>query len=360
MRIGLDLRSFLKEETGIGVYFKNLLLALAEVDRENEYFMLSSSLKARFPRTKLPSFSRSRFHDLFLPSKLLDILWFELQKPAFGRFFRQPMDLTHSPMPLIVPTAGKAVVTVHDLFYIDHPELTDADTRDRLVPRTAEEKFSLDPAKITVIHHGTNKRFQVKTSTAFKNVLRQKYKLPSEFLLFVGAVEPRKNLTTLVDALKILHGQGRRIPLIIAGHRGSDLARVRTRIAKNGLELSVRVLDYPPDEDVQGLYSLATLFVFPSLCEGFGFPILEAMASGVPIAASRAAALPEIGGDAALYFDPHSAAQMAETLLQGLEDSEIRAELIEQGRKRIKEFNWERSARQTLEFYRKVVGQESI
>ena len=379
MRIGLDLRSFLKEETGIGVYFKNLLLALAEVDRDNEYFMLSSSLKARFPRAKLPSFSRSRFHDLFLPSKLLDILWFELQKPAFGRFFRQPMDLTHSPMPLIVPTAGKAVVTVHDLFYIDHPELTDADTRDRLVPRTAEslrradgviaasgftradllEKFSLDPAKITVIHHGTNKRFQVKTSTAFKNVLRQKYKLPSEFLLFVGAVEPRKNLTTLVDALKILHGQGRRIPLIIAGHRGSDLARVRARIAKNGLESSVRVLDYPPDEDVQGLYSLATLFVFPSLCEGFGFPILEAMASGVPIAASRVTALPEIGGDAALYFDPHSAAQMAETLLQGLEDSEIRAELIEQGRKRIQEFNWERSARQTLEFYRKVVGQAS-
>ncbi|MFA9454459.1 MAG: glycosyltransferase family 4 protein, partial [Candidatus Aminicenantaceae bacterium] len=159
--------------------------------------------------------------------------------------------------------------------------------------------------------------------------------------------------------LKILHGQGRRIPLIIAGHRGSDLARVRARIAKNGLESSVRVLEYPPDEDVQGLYSLATLFVFPSLCEGFGFPVLEAMASGVPIAASRVAALPEIGGDAALYFDPHSAAQMAEILLQGLEDSEIRAELIEQGRKRIQEFNWERSARQTLAFYRKVVGQTS-
>jgi glycosyltransferase involved in cell wall biosynthesis len=118
-------------------------------------------------------------------------------------------------------------------------------------------------------------------------------------------------------------------------------------------------LEYPPDEDVQGLYSLATLFVFPSLCEGFGFPVLEAMASGVPIAASRVAALPEIGGDAALYFDPHSAAQMAEILLQGLEDSEIRTELIEQGRKRIQEFTWERSARQTLAFYRKVVGQTS-
>jgi glycosyltransferase involved in cell wall biosynthesis len=377
MRIGLDLRSFLKDETGIGVYFKNLLLALAEIDKEDEYFMLSSSLKVRFPKEKLPDFARSRFHDLYLPGKLLDFLWFGLGRPAFGSFFRQPMDLTHSSTPLVLPTAGKTVVTVHDLFYMDHPKMTDEDTRKRLVSRTADslaradgviavskftrddllEKFHLDPAKITVIHHGTNKRFRVKTSTAFKNVLRKKHDLPTEFLLFVGAVEPRKNLTILVDALKILHLRGVRIPLIIAGRKGSDVARVRDRIVQNGLGPSVRVMDYLPDEDVQGLYSLATLFVFPSLCEGFGFPLLEAMASGVPIAASRVSALPEVAGDAALYFDPDSAEQMAGILLKGLEDEEARAALIEQGRKRIHDFDWERSARATLEFYRQVAGQ---
>ncbi len=377
MRIGLDLRSFLKEETGIGVYFKNLLLALADVDDDNEYFLLSSSLKDRFPRTKLPIFSKSRFRDLRFPSKFLDFLWHKLEKPTFGRFFGSSMDLTHSATPLIVPTAGKAVVTVCDLFYADFPELTDADTRDRIHPRTEDslrradgviaisrftrddllEKYSLDPAKVTVIYLGTNRRFQVKTSTAFQSVLRQKYDLPSEFLLFVGALEPRKNLSTLVDALKILHDRGRRIPLILAGHKGSDLARIQARIAEHGLGPSVRILDYPPDEDVQGLYSLATLFVFPSLCEGFGIPLLEAMASGVPIAASRAAALPEIGADAALYFDPSSAEQMAEILQQGLEDEEVRARLIERGRNRIQDFDWRRSAQETLEFYRKVTGQ---
>lgn len=377
MRIGLDLRSFLKDETGIGVYFKNLLLALAEIDKENEYFMLSSSLKVRFPEEMLPGFARARFHDLYIPGRILDSLWFGLGKPAFGRFFRTPMDLTHSSTPLILPTAGKTVVTVHDLFYRDHPEMTDEDTRRRLVSRTADslaradgviavsrftrddllEKYPLDPAKVTVIHHGTNKRFRVQTSTAFKNVLRKKYDLPTEFLLFVGAVEPRKNLTTLVDALKILHDQGQRIPLIIAGRKGSDIVRVRARIAQNGLESSVRVLDYLPDEDVQGLYSLASLFVFPSLCEGFGFPLLEAMASGIPIAASCVSALPEVADDAALFFDPHSAGRMAETLLQGLEDEEVRASLIERGKKRIHDFDWERSARATLEFYRTVAGQ---
>jgi len=379
MRIGLDLRSFLKDETGIGVYFKNLLLALAELDKENEYFMLSASLKVRFPKEKLPDFARARFHDLFIPGRLLDSLWFGPGKPAFGRFFRTPMDLTHSSTPLVLPTAGKAVVTVHDLFYMDHPEMTDEDTRRRLVSRTAHslaradgviavsrytrddllEKFQLDPDKVTVIHHGTNKRFRVQTSTAFKNVLRKKYDLPSEFLLFVGAVEPRKNLTTLLDALKILHEQGRRIPLVIAGRSGSDMVRVRERIAQDRLGSSVRLFDYLPDEEVQGLYSLATLFVFPSLCEGFGFPLLEAMASGLPIAASHVSALPEVAGDAALFFDPHSAEQMAEILLQGLEDEEMRTALIERGKTRIHDFDWERSARATLDFYRKVVGQAS-
>jgi glycosyltransferase involved in cell wall biosynthesis len=286
------------------------------------------------------------------------------------------MDLTHSSTPLILPTAGKAVVTVHDLFYLDHPEMTDEHTRRSLVSRTADslaradgiiavsrftrddllEKFPLDPGKITVIHHGTNKRFRVQTSTAFKNVLRKKYDLPSEFLLFVGAVEPRKNLTTLVEALKILHERGRRIPLMIAGRRGSDLVRVKDRIAGEGLEPWVRVFDYLPDEDVQGLYSLATLFVFPSLCEGFGFPLLEAMASGVPIAAARVSALPEVAGDAALFFDPRSAGQMAEVMLQGLEDEEVRTALIDRGKERILDFDWERSARATLDFYLTVAG----
>jgi glycosyltransferase involved in cell wall biosynthesis len=187
-------------------------------------------------------------------------------------------------------------------------------------------------------------------------MLQDKYELPEEFLLFVGAVEPRKNLPGLLDALKILEQRYGRIPLLIIGRKGSDYHNLQACIKRNGLDSSVRVLDYLPDEDVQGIYGLSTLFVFPSLCEGFGFPLLEAMASGVPIAASQAAALPEIAGDAALYFDPASPESIAEALRTGLEDGDVRRRLVERGRVRIQEFDWERSAHETLGFYRELTG----
>lgn len=375
----MDLRSFLKDETGIGVYFKNLLLSLAEIDRSNFYYLLSASLKVRFPKEKRPGFSHSSFHDLVLPSRVLDFLWLRFKKPAFDSFFRISLDLTHSATPLVLPTLGKAVVTVHDLFYIDFPDMTDRDTRKRFKNYTGDslrradgviavseytrrdilDKFPVDPHKVKVIHHGTNKRFQVTLSTAFKSVLKTKYDLPSEFLLFVGAVEPRKNLITLLDALKEVHDRYSCIPLIIAGRKGSDYPKLRQRIARLGLDAYVRILDYLPDEDVQGLYSLASLFVFPSLCEGFGIPLLEAMASGLPIAAAQAAALPEIAGDAALYFPPLSASDMAESIVQGLQDTQQRDKLIQRGRERIKEFNWKKSALETLNFYQYVVEREN-
>ena len=376
MRIGFDLRSFLKAETGVGVYLKNLLHSLAEIDKANTYYLLSASLKVRFPKAKLPEFAKSRFRDLILPSQLLDRRWSRGRGPRFDAFFQRQMDLTHSPTPLILPTAGKALATVHDLFYVDHPEKTDKDTRAHFVRQTGASldradgiiaashytredmlaKFPIDASKVRVIHHGTHKRFKVPLSTAFKRVLQDKYQLPEEFLLFVGAVEPRKNLPCLVDALKILEDRLGRIPLLIIGRKGSDYHNLQARIKRNGLESSVRVLDYLPDEDVQGIYGLSTLFVFPSLCEGFGFPLLEAMASGVPIAASRAAALPEIAGDAALYFDPGSPEAIADALQRGLEETETRRRLVERGRLRIQEFDWARSARATLDFYQALAG----
>lgn len=376
MHIGLDLRSFLKDETGIGVYFKYLLLSMAEIDRSNHYYLFSASFKARFPRAKLPDFLHMRFLDLRMPSRLLDGIWNRFQQPTFDSFFRTRLDLTHSATPLLLPTAGKTVVTVHDLFYIDHPEMTDRHTRRFLARHTANSllradgviavshftredllrKFDLNPAKVKVIYHGTGLPFRVPLTKAFQMVLRKKYRLPSTFLLFVGAVEPRKNLITLVDALKILHEKADPIELIIAGRKGSDYPRIQERIVRNGLEAWVRVLDYLPDEDIRGMYSLATLFVFPSLCEGFGFPLLEAMACGVPIVASNVSALPEIAGDAALFFDPKSSVEMAAAIQHGLENDETRGTLIARGKRRFQDFDWEHSARETLDFYRVVAG----
>src|SRR4030042_1056628 len=123
MRIGFDLRSFLKEETGVGVYFRNLLRELAAVDRENEYFLFSSSWKDRFPPERLPGFARQRFRDFRLPVRLVNFLWYRIGWPTLDSFFRARLDLTHSPVPLHLPTRGRKVITVCDLFFLEPPAL---------------------------------------------------------------------------------------------------------------------------------------------------------------------------------------------------------------------------------------------
>lgn len=379
MQIGLDLRPFLKEETGIGVYFKNLLIALAAIDRENEYYMFSSSLKSRFSKEKIPPFALSRFRDLPLPSRWLDWLWIRFSRPTLDSVFRTKLDLTHSATPLQVPTLGKTIITIHDLFYLDYPDMVDKDTRTKYLKFTQDSiknangiiavscytrddilnRFAINPDKVKVIYHGMSKRFKVKLSTAFVNVLRQKYNLPERYILCVGAVEPRKNFPALVEALKLIHEQKEKLVLIIVGRKGTDFQNLQNKINQRQLQSWVRVLDYLPDEDVHGLYALSTLYVLPSLCEGFGFPLLEAMACDIPIVSSNSAALPEVAQDAACYFDPRSVEDIAETILRVLKDDNLKESLIAKGRARAKDFDWETTARETLAFYQSILGRTS-
>ena len=119
MRIGFDVRPFLKEETGIGIYFKNLLFSLSQIDQDNEYYLFSSSFKDRFLTHKIPPFSRMRFRDFPIPVKAVSFFWNKLGWPPLDYFFKTGLDLTHSPSPLILPTKGKKVITVYDLFFMD-------------------------------------------------------------------------------------------------------------------------------------------------------------------------------------------------------------------------------------------------
>lgn len=373
MRIGLDLRPFLRDETGIGVYFRNLLFALAEVDQHNEYFLFSSSWKDRFAKEKLPTFARSRFFDPHIPVKALNFLWDKMPYPTLDFFFRTGLDLTHSPTPLCLPTAGKKIITVHDLYFLDFPENTDRDTRKYLfngffrslhradgvivvseyVGSQLEERFDLQDKPVHVIHHGADPRFREIIPPNELDRLRDKYGLPGNFLLFVGAVEPRKNLLNLIRALKIMRERGLAIPLVIVGRRGSDSAKLGTEIIRLSLEKSVFSLDYVPLEDLRGLYRLADLLVFPSYCEGFGLPLLEAMASDLPVAASQSSALPEVARDAAVYFDPLEPESIAGCIMKILADDSCQNELKKKGQKRVLDFDWEKAAFATLQVYQR-------
>jgi len=170
----------------------------------------------------------------------------------------------------------------------------------------------------------------------------------------VGAFEPRKNLPGLVEAMKIIHARSEKIPLIIAGRRGGEYEKVLGLIRRAGLEEKVRVTGYVPEAELRRLYRLATAFVFPSLAEGFGLPILEAMASGLPVAASRTSAMPEVGGDAAVYFDPSRPEDLASAVIRLLEDQDLRQRLAEKGKARARMFSWTATARRTLDFYRSL------
>jgi len=371
MRIGFDLRPFLRKETGVGVYFRNLLFELAKIDAENEYFLFSSSWKDRFPTDRVPPFRRKKFRDLRLPVRAVDFLWYKMTWPPLDCFFRTRLDLTHSPSPVFLPTRGKKIITVTDLFFLDSPDRADKAARRNFGSRVGKaveqadgiitisrfsrqavlDRFRVDEKKIRVIPLGVDSAWGRVPEASEMERVRRELALPGEFLLFVGALEPRKNLVRLVEALKLLHERGRRVPLLIVGRAGGDSGRVKEAIERQGLTAWVRLAGYLDEETVRSLHHLATLLVFPSLVEGFGLPVLEAMAAGLPVATSGTSALPEIADEAALFFDPQDPEDIAAQIGRLLDDQGLRRSLAEKGRQRAGLFGWSTTAAKTLEFY---------
>jgi len=373
----MDLRPFLRDETGIGVYYRSLLSALAEIDRDNHYCLFSASWKDRFREERLPPFASRTLRDAAWPTRLVDFAWSRLGRPLMDTLFDGRLDLTHSPTPLILPTRGRRIVTAHDLFFLEQPRLTDPHTRrmfrrraprslrradgviavSRHVRRILVERLGVEESRIRVIYHGIDPMYRCPVPRERLEEIRARYELPASFLLFVGAEEPRKNLPRLIRALRYLPRSAGPVPLVLVGKKGSDHARVRDTVDREGVSGRVRWLDYCPVSDLIAIYRAATLLVMPSLCEGFGLPVLEAMAGGLPVAAARVSALPEIAGEAARYFDPLDSKDMARCIGALLVDEDLRRCMMAAGVRRSRDFDWTRTARDTLAFYRDVGGE---
>lgn len=376
MRLGFDLRPFLKEETGVGIYYRNLLFELAQIDRENEYFLFSSSLKDDFPQEKVPPFARGHFRHFRFPVKAVNFFWYELGWPRLDIFFQQELDLTHSPTPLPLPTMGKKIITIHDLFFVDFPQRANRDARVHFQKKIKKalqeadgiitvshfskkailERFPVEEKKIEVIHLGLSSRYLEEISLFEIETIKRKYHLFSPFILFVGAFESRKNLPHLVEAFARVREKDKELHLVLVGREGGDSENIRQAMARYGLESSIKILGYIPENDLRCLYRAAKAFVFPSYCEGFGIPLLEAMASSLPIAASRASSIPEVARDAALYFEPEDTEDMAEKVVLILKDEKLRQELVARGKKRASDFHWRTTALRTLSFYYQLLG----
>jgi glycosyltransferase involved in cell wall biosynthesis len=210
--------------------------------------------------------------------------------------------------------------------------------------------YDVPPEKVTVIHEAADPRFQPQPPEAVEAV-RTRYGLPERYLLSVGTIEPRKNLTRLLEAFEALHAEGLTDALVVVGGRGWLYDDFFARLERSPAREAVLFPGYVPDADLPPIYAGAQALAFPSLYEGFGLPVLEAMACGAPVACSNTSSLPEVAGDAALLFDPHDVTAITQALHRLLSDDTLHADLQQRGRGRAATFSWDRVAAETEAVY---------
>ena len=363
--IGLDFRTALSRATGVGRYFQGLVSGLSRLDHDNDYVLFSSSWKERAHKEARPE--NFRLVDRRVPVRVLNALWHRMEAPSLDWLTRTTLDVAHSPTPLIVPSRrARSVVTICDLFFLDHPEATTREIRrdyvnlvrshvnraDAIVAisdTTATDvvnKLDVARERVHVIHAGLDERFLARSTDNGHQ----------SYLFTVATLEPRKNLPVLLEAVSILKKRGWEGRLRIAGGFGLDTPRVDETIERLGLHAVVEKLGYVDGETLPSLYRGARAVVLPSLWEGFGLPLLEAMASEVPLVASDIAVHHEVAGEAALFAEPHDANAFADAIEKIEGDESLRTKLVSCGRERVSRFSWDVSARKALELYRKLVA----
>lgn len=369
MNVGVDLRPSLARPTGAGLYILNLARRLPAVAPDLHFYYFSASLKDRYPHRDWPA--NVTLVDRRIPVRLLNYAWNRWGWPPLDSFVGAGLDLVHSPHPLIVPgKRARHVVTIHDLFFLKHPEMTEAEVRRDYAPLvkqhakradavicaseyTAAEARSLlevAPEKIVVIPLGVDPAYREPVTPAEVESVLARRRLPRGALLYVGNEERRKNLVNLVMAyLGVARRRRQPPPLILVGP-GSHWAH------GGYLGPQICATGYLPTREIRVLMAASRALILASLEEGFGLPVVEAMAAGLPVICSRGSALEEVAGDAATMVDPLSAASIAEGI-EALLDDPARAERQRQlGLERSQRFDWEIAAARTVELYRRVTG----
>jgi glycosyltransferase involved in cell wall biosynthesis len=375
LRVGVDIRPFYEPLTGIGWYLHHLLHELARHDDVELYLFGDARVTDLGPRLHcdLPENARLCTFDLRgrgrisrlerAASAAAYVAWMKLVDcdVMFGANYFLPR--------LHAAVARRRVVTVHDLTYKRFPELLQDETLSNLEGHMTREialsdavicvsestrqdllrYYQADPRRIVTVHSGVAPLPDRSPEDAPDH-------LPARYILFVSTIEPRKNLGVLLDAFDELKTRGKYGgALVVVGKVGWKSESIVPLLRRR----DVHHLDYLEPEQLAAVYARAEVFIFPSIYEGFGFPLLEAMAHGVPAIAARSSSLPEIGGDAALYFDPGDAHELASLIERLTTDRKLRDELVARGRERVKEFQWDRAAAQTLEVLRRAAGMSS-
>lgn len=355
MRILVDYRPALRSRTGVGEYMHALTRAYTTVHRD-EVGVFTSSWKDR-PAPDTAEDLHATVIDRRVPVRVLNLLWHRAEWPPVERLAGE-WDVVHAAHPLLIPTARAArVVTIHDLDFLSHPERTTGEVR-RDYPALAASHAQRADAIVTSSDHTREaiaRRFGVPLDRIYTcapgaptwQALPRRTATPAPgYILFLGTLEPRKNVGTLLDAYSRLHDRGGQAPtLVLAGRVTEAAADWVARAAQPPLAGHVEVRGYVPDDAREALFAGARVLVLPSLDEGFGLPVLEAMSAGVPVIASNRGALPDVLGGAGVLVEPDDPEGLAQAIERVVADDAWAARLAQAGLDRARTFSWDAAAR---------------
>lgn len=394
MKIGIDARSILNPEKnpaiGVGHYTYQLIRNLLRIDQRNQYFLF---FDYRVREKDVKKFSKPNVTVKYFP-------WSDYKKYLPGAYSEilglatlsgHDLDVLHCTSPdARVPMGyrGKVICTFQDLSVYKHPKYFHKGNkvkarynRKAMATRTnnavavsentkndLKEIFQLSDEKITVINNGVDERFFMDISQPkeeIKKELAEKFRIEREYILFVGTLEPIKNVTRLVRAFKLFKENAKKkglkhdYQLVLGGKKGWLAGELVQTAKDTGLQDDIKFLGYVEGDDLRKLLKNAELFIMPSLYEGFGMSVLEAMAAGTPTIVSNIESLKQISGDAVEYIDPLKIEEMAEKIEELIDDNKRKDLMRKKGIQRAKDFSWEKCAEETLGVYQKVAGKNA-
>lgn len=369
MKIAVSALQVDRNNSGIGMYIINLIGMMTSNYPEDYLIYHSRGIEPTvlFPGEHVAFREICSNKQQFIRRNIFEIFQFatDVRQYQADVFFAPD-----SKLPFGLPKQMRKIVTVHDLAVFKFPETyqrsrvlywqqlfaSSVRRADRVVAiseatkRDLQEILRVPEEKIKIIYNGVCDEFKKPASTIDFRRIREKYRLPENYILFVGIFSPRKNLTRLIEAFSELRHQYR-LPhkLVIAGETGWKYHDDLARVAKLGLENQIYFPGYIDEADLPHLYAMADALAYPSLYEGFGLPLVEAMACGTPVVASRTSSMPEVVGNAGLLVDPYSVQEICDALAKVLIDRKLHDQLTELGLERVKRFSWQKAAGQLHE-----------
>jgi glycosyltransferase involved in cell wall biosynthesis len=371
MRIAFDGTTLTPGRTGVGYYTEHLLQHLArEVETTGDELIVVSNQPID---TQAPLPRHVRVHEGHrFPIR---IGWMQMRAARALDFIRPDIaHFTNGMMPWASPV--QTVVTIHDMslrlyprchpfrrLVLNRPLMYQAVRRATALVTVSNSTrrdllrlHGVQPDRVSVVHEAASPAFRPLRDRAALDALRARYRLPDRFLLYVGTIEPRKNLRRLMEAFAQARAAGIPHDLVCVGPYGWSSRDLSSHVERLGISSAVHFTGYVPFEDLPGLYNLGEFFVFPSLYEGFGLPVVEAMACGTPVITANSSSLSEIAADAAETVDPSSVDALAQAIRKLAEDPAWRAELSQRGLARAKTFSWTQTAREMLSVYQRAAG----